>query len=48
MMERLLIEYPGLYIDYSWVIFDEIIAINDTSMQEWLSLTEKFPDRIMI
>jgi hypothetical protein len=35
-------------VDYSWVIFDEIIAINDTSMLEWLDLTEKFPDRVMI
>lgn len=48
MIERLLREYPWLCVDYSWVIFDEIIALNDTSMQEWVELTEKFPDRIMI
>lgn len=48
MIERLLREYDGLYVDYSWVVFDDIITINDTSIHEWIDLTEKFPDRIMI
>lgn len=48
MIARLLREYPGLYVDYSWVIFDEIIAISDISLQEWVDLTEEFPDRVMI
>ncbi len=48
MISRLLREYPGLYVDFSWVVFDEIIAINDTSMQDWVELSEKFSDRIMI
>lgn len=48
MIERLLREYPWLYVDYSWVIFDEIIAINDVSINEWVQLTEDFPDRVMI
>lgn len=48
MIERLLREYPGLYVDFSWVIFDEIIAVSDTSMNDWTELTEKFSDRIMI
>lgn len=48
MISRLLREYPGLYVDLSWVVFDEIIAVNDTSMQEWVDMAEKFPNRIMI
>ncbi len=48
MISRLLTEYPGLYVDFSWVIFDEIIAVNDVSMQDWVEMTEKFSDRIMI
>lgn len=48
MIDRLLSEYPGLYVDYSWVVFDDIISINDVSMQDWIELTEKFSDRVMI
>lgn len=48
MIERLLNEYPSLYIDYSWVIFDEIIMKSEDSFQEWLELTEKFSDRVLI
>ncbi len=48
LIERLLSEYPCLYVDYSWVVFDEIITANNTSFNEWVELTEKFPDRIMI
>ncbi len=48
MIARLLREYPGLYVDLSWVIFDEIISVNDVSMQEWVDLSEEFNDRIMI
>lgn len=48
MIDRLLNEYPNLYVDYSWVVFDDIIAINNQSIKEWLELTEKFSTRIMI
>lgn len=48
MISRLLREYPGLYVDFSWVVFDEIIAVNDVSMQDWVEMSEKFSDRIMI
>lgn len=48
MIDRLLTEYPCLYVDYSWVIFDDIISISSVSMEEWLELTEKFADRVMI
>lgn len=48
MIDRLLSEYPGLYVDYSWVVFDDIISINSVSMEEWIELTEKFSTRVMI
>lgn len=48
MISRLLSEYDELYVDFSWVIFEEIIAINDVSLQEWVKLSEKFSNKIMI
>jgi hypothetical protein len=48
MIERLLSEYPALYVDYSWVIFDHIIMRNDETKQDWIELTEKYSDRILI
>ncbi|MDD5213781.1 MAG: TatD family hydrolase [Candidatus Gracilibacteria bacterium] len=48
MIDRLLSEYPRLYVDYSWVVFDDIISINNVSVDEWLALTEKFSTRVMI
>lgn len=48
MISRLLKEYPSLYVDYSWVIFDEIIAVSENSMQDWVNMTEEFNDRVMI
>lgn len=48
MLSRLLTQYPSLYIDFSWVIFDDFIAVNDTVMSDWIDLTVKFSNRIMI
>ncbi|MDD2565482.1 MAG: amidohydrolase family protein [Candidatus Gracilibacteria bacterium] len=48
MIERLLSEYPALHIDYSWVVFDEIIMKNEETIKEWIELTEKFSDRILL
>ncbi|MDD2515783.1 MAG: amidohydrolase family protein [Candidatus Gracilibacteria bacterium] len=48
MVERILNEYPSLYIDYSWIIFEEIITKDIDSQERWLDITEKFSDRIMI
>jgi predicted TIM-barrel fold metal-dependent hydrolase len=48
MIERLLEEYPSLFIDYSWMVFEEIIAKTKESLKEWVELTEKFSDRILI
>ncbi|OIP54337.1 amidohydrolase [Candidatus Gracilibacteria bacterium CG2_30_37_12] len=48
MIERLLLQYPGLHIDYSWIIFDEIICKNEIPDPEWIELTERFSTRILI
>lgn len=48
MISRLFREYPWLYVDYAWVVFDEIISLNEQSMQDWVDITEEFSDRIMI
>ncbi|MDD5769783.1 MAG: amidohydrolase family protein [Candidatus Gracilibacteria bacterium] len=48
MISRLFSEYKSFYVDLSWVIFDEIISVSETSMNDWVELTEEFSDRIMI
>lgn len=48
MIERLLSQYPDLHIDYSWIIFDEIICKDGVPDPEWIELTERFSTRIMI
>lgn len=48
MIERLLLQYPGLHIDYSWIIFDEIICKDWVPDPEWIELTERFSTRILI
>lgn len=48
MIERLLNEYPALMVDYSWVVFDEVIMKNGDSIEEWRQLTEEFSERILI
>lgn len=48
IIDRLLTEYDNLYVDYSWVVFEDVITISDDIMEDWLKLTEKFYDRVMI
>ncbi|EKE27118.1 MAG: amidohydrolase 2 [uncultured bacterium (gcode 4)] len=48
MIKRLLDEYPSLYLDYSWSVFEEIIAKNEKSLTEWTKLTEDYSERILI
>jgi hypothetical protein len=48
MIDRLLTKYESLYVDYSWVVFEEIIAYSSNTMIEWIELTEKFSSRVMI
>ena len=48
MVERLLAQYPNLYVDYSWIIFDVVICPNGKPDPDWLALTEKYSDRICL
>ncbi|WP_196893470.1 amidohydrolase family protein [Aureivirga marina] len=45
ILEKLLVEYPNLHVDISWVIFDEIISEN---LEDWVKIIEKFPNRFVI
>jgi hypothetical protein len=48
MVERLLTQYPNLYVDYSWIIYDVLICPNGVPDPDWLALTEKFSQRICL
>ncbi len=46
--DRLLENYPNLFFDLSWLVYDEHIAVSDASLTKWAALIEKYPDRFMI
>jgi hypothetical protein len=48
MVERLLDQYPNLYVDYSWIIFDVVICPDGKPEPNWLALTEKYSQRICL
>lgn len=48
ILKRLLTEYSNLYLDLSWVIFDDVIAFNDETIQEWCDFIEIFNKRFII
>ncbi len=48
MVARLLEQYPRVVVDYSWIIFDEIICPNGVPSPEWLEMTEQYSDRICL
>lgn len=48
MVERLLEQYPRLYVDYSWIIYDMNICPNGVPDPKWIDLTERFSDRICL
>lgn len=48
VLEQLLSTYTNLWIDLSWVVFDQAIAPNGQLNRDWVVLIEKFPDRFMI
>ena len=47
-VERLLDQYPNLYIDYSWIIYDVAICPEGKPSPDWLALTERYSDRICL
>ena len=46
MIRRLLDTYENLYIDYSWIFFDDVLCKNEESIKQWVDLTEDYPTRI--
>ena len=48
MVERLLAQYPNLYVDYSWIIFDVVICPDGKPDPNWLAMTEKYSERICL
>jgi predicted TIM-barrel fold metal-dependent hydrolase len=47
-LRRMLATYPNLYIDLSWVLFEDYLVKEHRPVQEWVSLIESFPTRFMI
>jgi hypothetical protein len=48
MVDRLLAQYPNLYVDYSWIVYDVVICPDRQPSPDWLTLTEKYSDRICL
>ena len=48
MVDRLLAQYPNLYVDYSWIIYDVVICPQGKPDPDWLALTEKYSERICL
>jgi predicted TIM-barrel fold metal-dependent hydrolase len=48
MVERLLSQYPALYVDFSWILYDEVICKGGIVDPDWIALTERFSDRIFL
>ena len=48
MIDRLLGQYENLYVDFAWIVFDTLICPHGHPDPDWLALTEKYADRIML
>lgn len=40
--------YPNLYYDISWEVFEQIINPDGTLNEEWIEIFEEFPNRFMV
>ncbi len=47
-LDEMIQKYPKLYMDISWVVFDDEICDGDEIKPRWLELFEKHPDRFML
>ena len=47
-VENMLRDNPNLYYDLSWVVFDDYICRDAETLQAWVELLMKYPDRFMI
>jgi hypothetical protein len=48
MIDRLLGQYENLCVDFSWIVFDTLVCSHGRSAPQWLALTEKYADRIVL
>ncbi len=47
-VERLIQSYANLYVDYSWLVFDEVICDDAVPKPEWIEFTERHSERVCI
>lgn len=48
LVSQLLETYPNLWIDLSWVVYDDYVAPGGKPNAKWVALIEKYPDRFLI
>jgi hypothetical protein len=47
-LRRMLKTYPNIWMDISWVVFEDYITKDGKPLQSWIELIEEFPNRFMI
>lgn len=47
-LRRLLASYRNLWVDLSWVVFENYIAPEGKLQRDWVEIVKAFPDRFMI
>ncbi len=47
-LRRLLSTYSNLWVDLSWVVFEDYVAPDGKPDPDWVALVKAFPDRFMI
>lgn len=48
LVGQLLDTYPNLWIDLSWVVYDDYVAPRGKPAPQWVALIEKYPGRFLI
>ena len=48
MVDRLLDQFPNVSVDYSWIVYDVAIAPEGKPDANWVALTERYRDRVML
>ncbi|MDB5293550.1 MAG: hypothetical protein JWL69_4791, partial [Phycisphaerales bacterium] len=47
-LEAMVSKYPNLYVDVSWVVYDNDLEKGGKPDPQWIALIEAYPDRFMI
>ena len=47
-LRELLGRFPKLYVDLSWVVYDQYLVLEGQAEDGWLALITEFPDRFMV